>query len=88
VILAKIREIAKVSSLKVAGAFTLVQGLNYEQQSRYSFMISANFTDGTVAFADVEVIVEDVNDVCPKFTSSEFVVYHTEPQWRRICWSP
>jgi len=42
-------------------------------------MISANFTDGTVAFADVEVIVEDVNDVCPKFTSSEFVVYHTEP---------
>ena len=57
----------------------MVQPLDYEKQKLYNFVISANFTDGVYALADVEVIVEDVNDVCPKFTSSEYIVYHTEP---------
>lgn len=53
--------------------------LNFEVRPKYSFIISANFTDGTVAMADVEVIVEDVNDVCPVFASAEYLVKHTEP---------
>ena len=61
------------------GNFSLVQTLDYETTPKYSFLISANFTDGTVALADVEVIVEDVNDNCPRFTQTEFVTHHTEP---------
>lgn len=61
------------------GNFTLVQSLDYETQNKYSFIISATFADGTVAQADVEVIVEDVNDNCPRFNSTEITVFHTEP---------
>ena len=57
----------------------MVTPLDYERQNKYSFVISANFTDGTVALADVEVIVEDVNDNCPSFGTTEYTVYHTEP---------
>ena len=63
----------------LTGNFTLIQSLDYERQNKYSFIITATFTDGTVAQADVEVIVEDVNDNCPRFNSTEITVFHTEP---------
>uniref|UniRef100_A0A7M5X211 Cadherin domain-containing protein n=2 Tax=Clytia hemisphaerica TaxID=252671 RepID=A0A7M5X211_9CNID len=66
-------------TLNNAGNFSLVQSLDYETTPKYSFIISANFTEGTVALADVEVIVEDINDNCPRFTETEIVTHHTEP---------
>ena len=57
----------------------MIQSLDYETQNKYSFIITATFTDGTVAKADVEVIVEDVNDNCPRFTDTQITVFHTEP---------
>lgn len=55
------------------------QQLNYEQTKFYTWEVTANFTDGVVSKAIVEVNVLDVNDECPKFSQSVYTVYHTEP---------
>ena len=67
----------------LTGNFTLIQSLDYERQNKYSFIITATFTDGTVAQADVEVIVEDVNDNCPRFNSTCLLYTSPSPRDKR-----
>lgn len=57
----------------------MIQGLDYEQTKFYTWEVTANFTDGVVSKAIVEVHVLDRNDVCPKFSQNVYTVYQTEP---------
>ena len=66
-------------SLFNAGAISLIANLNYEEHQVENFRVSATFADGVISRTTVQIIVLDVNDECPSFTTEETVVTLTEP---------
>ena len=67
------------SSFLSTGEINLISALDYEASTQEFFHVQANFSDGVIATAVVEINVLDVNDNCPAFASSMSMVTITEP---------
>lgn len=61
------------------GDISLIKPLDYETDKEEHFQVKAVFSDGVTSLAEVTIIVLDVNDECPQFTTSSTTVYITEP---------
>lgn len=57
----------------------MTAALDYETTKIYQFDVSATFSNGVTSHVAVRINVLDVNDVCPTFSSAEYIVQHTEP---------